>query len=122
MEKLFCVRPGANADQIKIQLSGARALRVNKDGQLEAETELGPVKFTKPVAYQEIDGKKIDVEVDYTISNPHSQIPNQPTVSRSPLTTTQRTSSSIPCLPPHSWGGRLKMVLPSPWTPVETYM
>ncbi|OOP54934.1 MAG: hypothetical protein AYP45_17610, partial [Candidatus Brocadia carolinensis] len=80
VEKLFCVRPGANADQIKIQLSGARALRVNKDGQLEAETELGPVKFTKPVAYQEIDGKKIDVEVDYTISNPHSKIPNPKSV------------------------------------------
>ncbi|OOP56995.1 MAG: hypothetical protein AYP45_06130 [Candidatus Brocadia carolinensis] len=76
VEKLFCVKPGANADQIKIQLSGARELRVNKDGQLEAQTELGPVKFTKPVAYQEIDGKKIDVEVDYTISNPQSKIPN----------------------------------------------
>ncbi|OOP55989.1 MAG: hypothetical protein AYP45_12020, partial [Candidatus Brocadia carolinensis] len=76
VEKLFCVKPGANADQIKIQLSGARELKVNKDGQLEAETELGPVKFTKPVAYQEIGGKKIDVEVDYAISNPHSQIPN----------------------------------------------
>lgn len=76
VEKLFCVKPGANSDQIKIKLGGARELRVNKDGQLEAETELGPVKFTKPVAYQEIDGKKVDVEVDYTILNPNSKIQN----------------------------------------------
>ena len=34
-----------------------------------AETELGPVKFTKPVAYQEIDGKRVEVECKYTIAD-----------------------------------------------------
>jgi hypothetical protein len=33
-----------------------------------AETELGPVKFTKPVAYQEINGKKQEVAVEYMIT------------------------------------------------------
>ncbi len=46
---------------------GARGLWVNEHGQLVAETELGPVKFTKPVAYQEIDGKRVEVEVMYEI-------------------------------------------------------
>ena len=32
-----------------------------------AETELGAVKFTKPVAYQEIDGKRVAVAVEYRI-------------------------------------------------------
>ena len=76
VEKLFCVKPGADPEQIKISLSGiqppespkteekqppesplkkgARGLWVNEEGQLVAETELGPVKFTKPIAYQEI--------------------------------------------------------------------
>src|SRR3972149_2585236 len=63
----FCVKPGADPEQIQIKLSGAKDLRVNDEGQLEAETELGPVKFTKPVAYQEIDGKRVEVAVEYRI-------------------------------------------------------
>ena len=95
VEKLFYVKPGANPDQIKINLSGiqpplspftssvkdcpplaggggglrASGLWVNEQGQLVAETELGPVTFTKPVAYQEIEGKKVNVEVEYNIQN-----------------------------------------------------
>ena len=49
---------------------GARGLWVNEHGELVAETELGPVKFTKPVAYQEIDGKRVEVVVEYSIQNP----------------------------------------------------
>src|SRR3989339_2235747 len=96
VEKLFCVKPDANPEQIKISLSGlqpselsmteeiqppespfikgdltksplekgARGLWVNEHGELVAETELGPVKFTKPVAYQEIDGKRVEVAVE----------------------------------------------------------
>ena len=99
VEKLFCVKPDANPNQIKIKLSGiqpsessmteeiqppespfikgdltksplekgARGLWVNEHGELVAETELGPVKFTKPVAYQEIDGKRVEVAVEYVI-------------------------------------------------------
>ena len=79
VEKLFCVKPGASPEQIKISLSGiqqhpesplekgARGLWVNDEGQLVAETEHGPVKFTKPVAYQEIDGKRVEVTVEYRI-------------------------------------------------------
>ena len=104
VEKLFHVKPGANPDQIKINLSGiqppgnppplspsvrgtgvcpplagvggglsgglsASGLWVNEQGQLVAETALGPVTFTKPVAYQEIDGKRVNVEVEYSIEN-----------------------------------------------------
>jgi hypothetical protein len=76
VEKLFTVMPDANPESIKVGLSGATALRVNEDGQLEAETELGIVKFTKPVAYQEIDGQRVEVDVEYRLSNPNSAIPN----------------------------------------------
>ena len=117
VEKLFCVKPGANPEQIKISLSGLQpsenppplspsvrgtggcpplagaggglgarhgleaslpvrvrtqtgGLLVNEHGELVAETELGPVKFTKPIAYQEIDGKRVEVAVEYSIQNP----------------------------------------------------
>src|SRR3990170_8010399 len=111
VEKLFCVKPDANPEQIKIRLSGiqpsgnppplspsvrgtggcpplagvggglgAGGLWVNEHGELVAETELGPVKFTRPVAYQEINGKRVDVSVEYKIQkselNPKSTIQN----------------------------------------------
>ena len=101
VEKLFCVKPGVDPEQIRISLSGiqstetpmieekqppvspfikgdltvsplekgASGLWVNEEGQLVAETELGPVKFTKPTAYQEIDGKRVYVDVAYQIEN-----------------------------------------------------
>jgi len=72
VEKLFCVSPDANPNQIRVNLSGAKGLRVNDEGKLEAETELGAVKFTKPVAYQEIDGKRVKVSVEYSIQNPEA--------------------------------------------------
>ena len=62
VEKLFTVRPSANHETIRIKLAGAQELTVNESGELVAETELGAVRFTKPVAYQEIDGKRVEVE------------------------------------------------------------
>ncbi len=67
VEKLFTVTPDANPEAIKLGLSGAKVLRINEEGQLEADTELGPVKFTKPVAYQEIEGKRVEVAVEYCV-------------------------------------------------------
>ncbi|MCF6150648.1 MAG: hypothetical protein E3K37_18625, partial [Candidatus Kuenenia sp.] len=45
------------------------SLWINEQGQLVAETKLGPVAFTKPIAYQEIDGKRVYVNVEYAISH-----------------------------------------------------
>ncbi len=67
VEKLFCVRPGGEIESIKMKLGGAKALKLDKEGQLEVKTELGAVKFTKPVAYQEIHGEKVEVDVEYCI-------------------------------------------------------
>ncbi|MCF6154262.1 MAG: hypothetical protein E3K36_03200 [Candidatus Brocadia sp.] len=70
MEKLFTVKPGANPNQIKIKLNGANAVKVNEEGQLEAETELGTVVFTRPAAYQEIHGERVVVDVEYRLREP----------------------------------------------------
>src|SRR3990167_3578682 len=68
---------------------GARGLSVNKHGELEIETELGPVKFSKPVAYQEIDGKRVYVDVEYDIQKVEAGMLNQET--RSPEARSKRT-------------------------------
>src|SRR3990167_8229674 len=64
-------------------------LSVNKHGELEIETELGPVKFSKPVAYQEIDGKRVYVDVEYDIQKVEAGMLNQET--RSPEARSKRT-------------------------------
>jgi len=71
VERLFYVKAGANPESIKIKIEGAKSLKINEAGELEVETGLGVVKFTKPVAYQEINGKRVKVAVAYTLlSNP----------------------------------------------------
>jgi chitodextrinase len=67
VEKVFLVEPYARPDQIAIQIKGAQKLQVNEEGQLEIHTEDGILKMTKPIAYQEIDGKKVDVAVAYDV-------------------------------------------------------
>ena len=73
VEKLFTVRPDADPETIRLKLSGAKALKINKYGQLEVRTKLGAVKFTRPVAYQEIDGKRVEVPVSYRIQKPEAR-------------------------------------------------
>lgn len=69
VEKIFTIKPGTNHETIRIRLVGAQELSVNTAGELVAETELGAVKFTKPVAYQEIEGKRVEIECGYVISD-----------------------------------------------------
>ncbi len=80
VEKLFYVRPQADPGKIAMTVEGAELLKVNKKGELEAVTAQGPVTFTKPVAYQEINGKRIEVPVAYRLAEnsafriPHSAL------------------------------------------------
>jgi hypothetical protein len=67
VEKLFKVLPSANPELIKVTLQGAKELKVNDKGELEVLTDHGPINFTKPLAYQEINGKRVEVEVAYRI-------------------------------------------------------
>ena len=67
VEKIFRVKPGAEPAAIGLRIDGARGLRVNERGQLEAATALGTVTFTKPVAFQEIEGRRVDVPVRYAL-------------------------------------------------------
>ncbi|MDY7034377.1 MAG: SBBP repeat-containing protein [Thermodesulfobacteriota bacterium] len=67
VEKLFYVKPGADPGRIRVRLDGVNALTVNESGELEIETDLGVMKFTKPVAYQEEKSKKTYVQVAYAV-------------------------------------------------------
>jgi len=67
VEKLFYIKPGADPSKIQVQVDGAKGLKLSKDGEIIIQTGLGELKLSKPVAWQEMDGKKLPVEVSYKL-------------------------------------------------------
>ncbi|MEO2069159.1 MAG: SBBP repeat-containing protein [Desulfurobacteriaceae bacterium] len=67
VEKLFYVEPGGDVEKIRVKIEGAKSLEVGVDGRLKIVTKKGEVYFTKPVAYQEVEGKRKYVEVKYVV-------------------------------------------------------
>ncbi len=67
VEKLFYVKPGADPSKIVVQVDGAKGLKLSKDGEIIIQTGLGDLKLSKPIAWQEKDGKKLPVEVSYKL-------------------------------------------------------
>ncbi len=53
VEKIFQVAPGANVNNIKIQITGTDGLSIDEEGNLILESSAGNVQLSKPVAYQE---------------------------------------------------------------------
>jgi hypothetical protein len=67
VEKLFYIKPGADPSKIVVEVGGAKDLKLSKDGEIIIKTGLGDLKLSKPVAWQEKDGKKLPVEVSYKL-------------------------------------------------------
>jgi uncharacterized repeat protein (TIGR02543 family) len=67
VEKLFYVQPGADPSKIQVQVDGTKGLKLSKDGEIIIQTGLGDLKLSKPIAWQEKDGKKLPVEVSYKL-------------------------------------------------------
>ena len=67
VEKLFYIKPGADPSKIVVQVDGAEGLRLSKDGEIIIKTGLGELKLSKPIAWQEKDGKKLPVKVSYKL-------------------------------------------------------
>ncbi len=67
VEKLFYVKPGVDPSKIVVEIGGAKGLRLSKDGEIIIQTGLGDLKLSKPIAWQEKDGKKLPVEVSYKL-------------------------------------------------------
>jgi len=68
VEKFFTVAPHADARRIAVRVRGAQRLARSADGSLVAQTGLGPVTFTAPVAWQDIAGARRPVPVAYTVA------------------------------------------------------
>jgi len=67
VEKLFYIKPGADPSKIVVEVDGAKGLKLSKDGEIIIQTGLGDLKLSKPMAWQEKNGKKLPVEVSYKL-------------------------------------------------------
>ncbi|MFH1998897.1 MAG: SBBP repeat-containing protein [Planctomycetota bacterium] len=67
VEKRFTVLPGGDPKIIRMDVAGAGSLSVDAAGELVLETVHGDLRFTRPEAYQEIEGKIIVVDAAYKV-------------------------------------------------------
>ena len=68
LEYDFIAHPGADVTSIAMNISGAKNLRVLRNGDLSLESDGSSIVWHKPVAYQERDGKKTPVRARYELS------------------------------------------------------
>ena len=69
MEKLFYLAPGARVEEIRIAVDGVQGLALDEKSQLLLKTGLGDIAFTAPLAYQQIDGERQQVAVNYLLAD-----------------------------------------------------
>jgi hypothetical protein len=62
IEKVFVVKPYADVNDIVMEVDNS-SISIDNDGRLIIDD----IVFTKPIAYQIIDGKKVNVDVSYKI-------------------------------------------------------
>jgi hypothetical protein len=68
VEKIFHVQPGTDPKKIQLTIEGAKALKLTSNGELQVDTGAGSMRFARPVAYQQVDGRKIAVDAAYAVT------------------------------------------------------
>ncbi len=66
-EKIFILNPMSDPGQINIEIKGAQDICKTGDGELQIDLSDGDICFTKPKAWQDINGEIIEVNVTYKI-------------------------------------------------------
>lgn len=67
-EKRFHLAPGIDAATIRMTLDGIGAMQRTDDGRLLLRTGIGDVEMSAPIAWQDIDGQRVPVQVAYRIA------------------------------------------------------
>jgi hypothetical protein len=67
LEYDFVVAPHADPKPIRLHFAGAKKLKLDANGDLEVIAKNGQIAFHKPVVYQEIAGKRKEVEGSFNL-------------------------------------------------------
>jgi hypothetical protein len=67
LEYDFILAPGADPDQIRLNISGAEELKQDAAGNLVLQTGLGDIKIKSPETYQEVEGEKVDIPSSFEV-------------------------------------------------------
>ncbi|MFN3648740.1 MAG: SBBP repeat-containing protein [Armatimonadota bacterium] len=67
LEYDFVLAPGASSDRIRMELSGADQVSIDRDGNLLLKTAVGTVTQRRPELYQVVDGQRRGVEGSFAI-------------------------------------------------------
>ena len=67
LEYDYVLQPGADAGRIAMAISGAARPRLTRAGDLVIRTGSGPLRQRRPVAYQEIGGRRIRVAASFDV-------------------------------------------------------
>ena len=67
LEYDFVVHRGGDPARIGVSFTGARSVRKDGEGNLVLATAAGPVRWQKPVAYQDVDGTRRLVRAEYLL-------------------------------------------------------
>ena len=68
LEYDFTVAPGADPRAIRLRFDGAERVRVDENGDVVLSMSVGEVRQHKPIAYQEIGGRRISIGARYSMS------------------------------------------------------
>ena len=88
IEKIITVSP-RTAPSVILSVEGASSLGLSPEGELIIHTDQGDLTFSKPVAYQEINGNRIPVPVAYMLpqerdESHHSEITGEKSAADHP--------------------------------------
>jgi len=61
----FIVKPGGEASKIQFGYKNVKNTKIDKEGNLVIETKFGELKHAKPVCYQVIEGKRIEIKAEF---------------------------------------------------------
>ena len=59
LEYDIIARPGSDPSAVKFRYSGAKDIRLTRDGDLEVELSAGRLILQKPVVYQQVEGRRV---------------------------------------------------------------
>lgn len=69
LEYDFAISPGADPSRIRLEINGAKRIRIDAEGNLVLQTDNGELHFQSPVVYQECEGARVPLKGSYVVSD-----------------------------------------------------